>query len=136
MMKNKHGMKPDTYLEHGAAEVLVPDVDKTQNRQGDVLLAKVNDFLKGTKKHESPELIIAIGEVQGHSHRLEGKVATYDLPGEILGIEILKPTALVHGTPETYTPDAHKTQQLAPGKYVRILQHEWDPQFDSVPVID
>lgn len=110
---------------------------KLQYRQGDVLLIEVSCFPKEAKKHATPQTTIAIGEVQGHSHRLEGgKIATYDLPDGRLAVEVLEAVSLVHGVPGVDTPDAHETQTIKPGKYVRILQHEWDPLWDTVPVVD
>lgn len=113
---------------------------ETQYRQGDVLLIEVDKFPEEATYHGEPQTVLALGEVQGHSHRLEvgaGRLKTCDLPGGLVGVEVIDaPLAFVHGTPGVETVDAHKPLTIAPGRFVRIMQHEWDPQFERVQVVD
>lgn len=85
-------------------------------RQGDVLLKKV-DKIEGKKINEKT-LILAEGEVTGHFHEMSGDATFYDNNGQIL-IEVGKGGAQI-------THQEHDLAFVPEGKYVKVLQREYD----------
>ena len=104
--------------------------------QGDILLRPMGDFLSKRVKHidstDDGDIILAHGELSGHSHVLRGKGASrhhdweaFQLlpPGLYLGtIKVTRPVELVH--------DEHRTITLAPGTYIVSRQRELSARAD------
>ena len=104
--------------------------------QGDILLRPMGDFLSKRVKHidstDDGDIILAHGELSGHSHVLRGKGASrhhdwaafHLLPlGLYLGtIKVTRPVELVH--------DEHRTITLAPGTYIVSRQRELSARAD------
>lgn len=122
-------------------------------RQGDVLLVPINtgDVPEGMKpiKRENGQIILAHGEVTGHSHSILG-----DYLGQgqhnLDRVELLAPDAdqlvtadeaaelylLVHGTePVELTHQEHATITVDPGAYRVVRQREYTP-VAPVRVVD
>lgn len=91
-------------------------------RQGDVYLQIVSGLPEGLKPLERKE--VAFGEVTGHAHRLDVKLADdavlYENDKGELWVSVKTATALVH--------EEHETIQLEPGAYRYIPQREYTPE--------
>ena len=92
-------------------------------RQGDVYLQKVATLPEGLRELvERKE--VAFGEVTGHAHRLDVKLADdavlYENDKGELWVSVAEKTALVH--------EEHETIQLEPGIYRYIPQREYTPE--------
>lgn len=84
------------------------------NRQGDLIFKRVTD----TPKDEThKELVIALGEVTGHSHRLIAEVGSV-IKGD-------KTLFSVTGTAKLIHPE-HDTIKFNSGTYVVINEREFD----------
>jgi hypothetical protein len=96
-------------------------------RQGDVLITRISALPQALKRvpHDNGRVILAYGEVTGHSHALRGEHC-----------ELFTPTAL--GATVTYlevkeamvalTHDEHAPIELAPGVYEITRQREYHPE--------
>ena len=91
-------------------------------RHGDVLIAPVKSLPPDAT--ERPGLILAHGEVTGHSHRVEteGKAELFGV-GPRLFLRVL-------GSPARVTHEEHQTIELPPGEYRVWRQREYDPRED------
>lgn len=91
-------------------------------RQGDVLLisADVNpQDATGEVKPVAGRLVLAEGEVTGHSHTIEADRATGLLFGDRMVVVADEPVELTH--------QEHDTLVIAPGLYFVIRQREYTP---------
>ncbi len=91
-------------------------------RQGDVVLVEVASVpQEAVKESDGKEVVLAWGEVTGHSHRLQAPegVAYYAL-GETNYFEIKHPSELVH--------EEHDAIALTPGFYKVVRQREYTPE--------
>ena len=98
-------------------------------RQGDVVLVEVDSLPAGAaKESDGNEVVLAWGEVTGHSHRLQAPegVAYFALSGTNY-FEIKHPSQLVH--------EEHDAIALSPGFYKVVRQREYTPER-IVRVID
>ena len=86
-------------------------------RQGDVFVVAVDQLPGGHR--ESHSLVLAKGEVTGHSHRLEGGKATASTIGNRLFLEVTEAGTLVH--------DEHKPIVIPCGNYEIRIQREYAP---------
>ncbi len=87
------------------------------NRQGDVLLKRIESLPKGLIKQKS--LILVYGEATGHSHRLKAGQVLTDKDG-LMFLKLAKATELVH--------EEHGTIKLPKGFYAVIRQREYTPE--------
>lgn len=94
-----------------------------QYRQGDVYLVRVNEISATLTLTEIPEgepVILAFGEVTGHSHKISHpenvKAYRKDEAVEVSALEVMEAVMLLH--------EEHNPIQLPPGKYVSIIQVE------------
>jgi hypothetical protein len=86
-------------------------------RQGDVLLQSCTE-VKGKKLDH---LVIAKGEVTGHSHQItEGEAELYEDNG-IMYLTVLSEKAVL-------THEEHKKIELPKGNYEIKIQREYEPQ--------
>jgi hypothetical protein len=84
-------------------------------RQGDLLFVEIKDLPANLK--EQPTMVIAEGEVTGHSHRLsEGRVLENKRD---VFLEVVRAARVVH--------QEHHTINLPPGRYRVIRQREYTP---------
>jgi len=100
-----------------------------QLRQGDVFLLRVASLPVGATKAKlkGPDIVLAYGEVTGHSHRLSADYASmYKWAGDRL-IEVTQPTELLH--------EEHATIKLAPGIYKVVIQREYSPD-ETLIIVD
>lgn len=99
---------------------------KTQFRQGDVLIERVKNVPANLIRQKGPP-ILAHGEVTGHAHAIEDldvKVWVPEGAGENVDAtlkfaEITKPTRVVH--------QEHAPIDLEPGIYKVVRQREYSP---------
>ncbi len=85
-------------------------------RQGDVILMPVQQ-LDGQKL---PHLVLAEGEVTGHTHRIvEGEAELYEKDG-ILYLRVLSETALL-------SHEEHKAITVSQGTWMVKIQREYQP---------
>jgi hypothetical protein len=90
-------------------------------RHGDLLIKEIKELPKNLKEQSNGSL--ALGEVTGHSHELEGgkyRVLVDESNKKFL--EIMTATMLKH--------QEHKTITIAPAKYEVIIEQEYSP-FDE-----
>lgn len=69
-----------------------------QNRQGDVLIVKVDAIPDGFKSRKPEKVILAYGEVTGHHHRFEGGNVTAFYKEPVDGESIVGGGAMLRGT--------------------------------------
>jgi hypothetical protein len=109
-------------------------------RQGDVPLipfvADLPDFQE--VKAEDGKLTLALGEATGHHHRIEGSSFSFGEPDNhrlyrdpMTGAHILE----VGGGGASLLHEEHSTIDLAPGRYLQLIQVEDDGEMIS-QVID
>ena len=86
-------------------------------RHGDVILKQVSE-VKGKKlKH----LVLAEGEVTGHSHQItDGEAVLYEHEGTLF-LSVESETAKL-------THEEHKVIELPKGKYEITIQREYSPE--------
>lgn len=92
-------------------------------RQGDVLLEKVASLPKAATPMINPEkgrLVLAYGEVTGHAHAIDSKLATmYQWEGDRL-IDVRPGAQLLH--------EEHAAVVIEPGVYKVVQQREYSPE--------
>ena len=94
-------------------------------RHGNVILRKLNKTkIKGCVKHD---LVLAEGEVTGHSHRLTRSVIECVDGGQRL-VQVLEPTELVH--------EEHDSLVILEGVYEVLVQREVDLLGEVRQVMD
>jgi hypothetical protein len=88
-------------------------------RHGDVGIFPVEAIPEGAKRdRRRGDLILALGEVTGHAHRIKSpKVAMWSVAGQRY-ITVSEPAELTH--------EEHGTITLAPGDYEVVQQREYD----------
>lgn len=88
-------------------------------RQGDVLIVRVAELPKDAKTatRDVGKIILAYGEVTGHSHAIEDKQAKGFLSGNDLYLVLEKQAEVTH--------QEHGTVILAPANYRVIHQMEY-----------
>lgn len=94
----------------------------TLYRHGDVLIQEVEALPDGAfQPQESGEVILAHGEVTGHSHRIENPAAVelWRVYGGSY-IRVIEPTRVVH--------EEHQPITLEPGVYRYWRQREYVPR--------
>ena len=87
-------------------------------RQGDVLIKKVKELPKKSKKLETD--IIVLGEATGHAHRIVNGTI-YRSNRNVRYIKANKGAELIH--------DEHGPIKIEPGIYEIVIQREFDPRF-------
>ena len=94
-------------------------------RQGDVLImsiAKLPNDLKPAKR-DGGRIILAYGEITGHSHAIEDAKAKAWISGDTLYLDLEKKTKVWH---EDHNPKQdNKPMVLEPGQYVVLNQVEF-----------
>lgn len=95
--------------------------NKSQIQQGDVLLKRISLLPEGARPvpREDGQLIIARGELTGHSHSIAQKGAfLFELNGELY-LKVTMPVVLVH--------DEHKPITIPQGVYEigRIREYDY-----------
>ena len=86
-------------------------------RQGDVILQYVQS-IEGSKLSH---LILAEGEVTGHSHRIgEGKAELYEQDGTLYLHVLSNAVTLIH--------EEHKAISIPQGNWMILIQREYEPE--------
>jgi hypothetical protein len=86
-------------------------------RQGDVILKPAQP----TEGKKLPHLVLAEGEVTGHSHRISnGEAELYETDGTLY-LRVLSPTA-------TLTHEEHNAIDIPQGTWMVNLQREYEPE--------
>jgi hypothetical protein len=104
-----------------------------QIRQGDVLLVPVGNEPPATAT-ETKEVILALGEVTGHAHRLAGTAVLEWTEGKDRYVHVLgnEPGTLAH---EEHDPIPAPV--VVPGQTYRVVQQqEWDLRGEWRKVLD
>ena len=94
-------------------------------RQGDVLIMRVPSIPADAtpSKRDKGRIILAYGEITGHSHAIEDTKAKGWLSGETLYLDLEKKTKVWH---EDHNPKQDdKPMVLDPGQYVVLNQVEY-----------
>jgi hypothetical protein len=86
-------------------------------RQGDVILQATNS----TQGKKLSHLVLAEGEVTGHSHRISSGEAELYERDSTLYLKVLSPTA-------TLTHEEHKAIDIPQGTWMVKIQREYEPQ--------
>jgi hypothetical protein len=104
---------------------------KLYARHGDVFIFKTNK-LSSTNLKKQRQILLALGEVTGHSHKLEmvngGDISYLENGDDSYSFELTKEGFLTH--------EEHDVITLEPGKYISIIQREYDPINNIKKVID
>ena len=102
-----------------------------QARQGDVFLRRIASVPTGAKPEERKgDVILALGEVTGHAHRIKASLADVDVLREAEKIILnVKETVEV-------SHEEHGTITLAPGLYESYVQREYDDIAEERRVLD
>src|SRR5689334_10331917 len=88
-------------------------------RHGDVLIASVEQIPTGAE--QQPTTVLALGEVTGHSHRVEDTQKAHVWRyGAQLFLQVESETRIVH--------EEHKPISLPPGSYRVWQQREYTPE--------
>lgn len=111
-----------------------------QFRQGDVFIEQVTESIEGRKRLDdgSGSVVLALGEVTGHSHRIESthaslylEQATTAQPDALVALGIgggLSPDRLLHlDAPATVVHEEHGSISLDAGTYRIRIQKEYSP---------
>ena len=105
---------------------------KLYARHGDVFIFKVNSKIPFKNYKKQKTLTLALGEVTGHSHKLSSNgedILVEENFGEDSHLfEIFSESILTH--------EEHEPIVLKPGKYMSIIQMEYDPIEHRKKVID
>lgn len=105
-------------------------------RQGDVPLVPYTGNLAGFEevKAEGGKITLALGEATGHHHRIEGCSFSFGEPDNhrlfrdpMTGAHILE----VGGGGAALLHEEHSTINLAPGRYLQLIQVEDDGEMIS-----
>jgi hypothetical protein len=92
-------------------------------RHGDVLIKRIND-INGKFKQDKGDVVVALGEVTGHSHRFKsdnGKVELYEDDNGQLFVKVLSEEA-------TITHEEHGPVVVPKGNYSITIQREYEPE--------
>ena len=109
----------------------MPELNKGQVRQGDVLLVKVDSHASGDPEPIASDgsVVLAHGEVTGHRHRFERASEAQALTGSIVRqLLVNTPAALLH--------EEHSPPSVAPGHYDLPSQVEWSDANEPRKVED
>jgi hypothetical protein len=90
---------------------------KIPYRQGDVGLYRIEELPEGAEPVDG--MVVALGEVTGHSHKIEGEGNLFKKAGKLFARIVGKAT-LVH--------DEHAPIPLVPGLYEVRIQREHRPR--------
>lgn len=103
-------------------------------RQGDVLIIPTKQRAVGKQvKRDNGRVVLAYGEVTGHSHAIKEKEAElYELPDAELGDRFLK--VLKEGGVDL-VHEEHATITIPKGNWIARIKREWSPLGDR-QVID
>lgn len=101
-----------------------------QARQGDVFIQRIKTVPASAKPvTRKGDVILALGEVTGHAHRIKASLDAVDVLAEaekiILNVK----------RPVTVTHEEHGPITLAPGVYESYIQREWD-ELEERRVLD
>jgi hypothetical protein len=90
-------------------------------RQGDVLLVKQDDLPDNAKPatSEAGRIVLAYGEVTGHAHAIDGRLATLYSAGNQRFVQAEEGATLTH--------EEHASIALETGVYEVIRQREYTP---------
>jgi hypothetical protein len=110
-----------------------------QWRQGDVFIEQVDESAEGRKRLDDGKgrVVLALGEVTGHSHRIESpraalflEQATTAVPVAVLlglGGGLIPDRLLVLDGPATVVHEEHGSISLDAGTYRVRIQREYSP---------
>lgn len=104
-------------------------------RQGDVLIVRVASIPADASpaKRDDGRIILAYGEITGHSHAIEDTAAKGWLSGETLYLDLEKKTKVWH---EDHNPKQEDKPMILPaGQYIVLNQVEYRRR-EIVRVID
>lgn len=98
-------------------------------RQGDVLIIQVTDIPQQRTKYK--ESVLAYGEVTGHAHRFtkEQDVNVYTIHDQTIqwnGRSITIDKYFEITEPKVLTHEEHNTHEIEPGKYITVIEREYD----------
>jgi len=92
----------------------------TMIRQGDVYLVRADIARKPRRKAVTTgKVVLALGEVTGHSHTITGDVAEFVVDGKRM-IWVAAPAPLTH--------QEHGAIEIQPGAYWVVRQREYTPE--------
>lgn len=112
--------------------------DLIMKRHGDLLLIRIDKMPSKLKKTESK--VLAVGEVSGHKHQLNGQVTVWEnADKETLGtlVSSLQGKKLLHNaiprkffnayTNQELVHEEHKPLAIEEGVYAVVIEREHDP---------
>ena len=94
---------------------------RSHYRQGDVMLVRVDRVPEGAKEVARRSLVLAEGEVTGHTHRIVDEDAVMLTTAEAATfVKLAKKSQLVH--------EEHATIDIPAGTYRVVRQREYSPE--------
>jgi hypothetical protein len=95
-------------------------INKNHRRQGDVILKRIKSVPEEAKEEKVKKIVLAYGEVTGHSHQIaEGKARLFKYD-EKTYLSVTSPyAALKH--------EEHREIQLPEGDYEVVIQKNYEP---------
>lgn len=106
---------------------------KLYARHGDVFIFRVNKKISIKNSKKEKELVLALGEITGHSHRLRLSDGDDILVEEYGGNDSFLFELNGNGI---LTHEEHDSIVLTPGQYISIIQSEYSPIEHRKKVID
>lgn len=91
-------------------------------QQGDVIIRQVDYNIEG---HELDHVILALGEVSGHSHRITEGLAKLIVMDKLLHLQVFSETAKL-------THEEHNEIEIPKGNYIVQTVREYDPFEDEI----
>jgi hypothetical protein len=92
-----------------------------QLRQGDIMLERVDHLPKVARSQFGRKQVLALGEVTGHSHVLEGRSIVVEDELEQKFIEVLAGGGVLKH-------QEHAPIEVPPGSYKIVRQREYSPE--------
>jgi len=97
-------------------------------RHGDVLLIPLKAIPSDTALKALPKPVLALGEVTGHSHRMEGAAVLYEAEVFVDPVFDLEVTRVLRVAEESLLRhEEHHTLTVPPGDYAVIPQRDYVP---------
>jgi hypothetical protein len=101
-------------------------------RHGDVFIFKIDKKISTNNFTKQKEVVLALGEVTGHSHKLKS------MNSDILIGEMGESNSYIFELTNlgSLSHEEHDEIKLEPGQYISMIQVEYDPIEHTRKVID
>lgn len=105
-------------------------------RHGDVTLERTDEILEGFKAKKVPHLVVALGEVTGHSHKVlpigDAEVLVLEKEGHSVHPDDNDIPFMVQGGNAMIIHEEHEPIILEPGIYNRKMKVQFNPFKNAI----